>query len=49
MKREDFNNDKVDAGEIGAGYAVTALYEIIPVGSPALRNDPLRYQSEIGR
>jgi len=43
LKREDFNNDKVDAGEIGAGHSVTALYEITPVGSPALRNDALRY------
>ncbi|MCO4826250.1 MAG: DUF3520 domain-containing protein, partial [Amylibacter sp.] len=44
--REDFNNDKVDAGEIGAGHQVTALYEITPVGSPAIRNDPLRYAAD---
>ncbi|MEM6637958.1 MAG: von Willebrand factor type A domain-containing protein [Pseudomonadota bacterium] len=43
LKREDFNNDRVDAGEIGAGHAVTALYEVTPVGSPAILNDPLRY------
>ncbi|WP_225029879.1 vWA domain-containing protein [Xinfangfangia pollutisoli] len=43
LQREDFNNDKVDAGEIGAGLQVTAIYEITPVGSEALRNDPLRY------
>ena len=43
LAREDFNNDRVDAGEIGAGHQVTALYEITPPGSPALRNDPLRY------
>ena len=43
LAREDFNNDKVDAGEIGAGHSVTALYEITPVGSPAVLNDPLRY------
>ena len=43
LNREDFNNDKVDAGEIGAGHQVTALYEITPVGSPAILNDPLRY------
>lgn len=43
LQREDFNNDKVDAGEIGAGTAVTALYEITAPDSPALRNDPLRY------
>ena len=44
LNREDFNNDKVDAGEIGAGHTVTALYEITPKGSRAQRNDPLRYQ-----
>jgi Ca-activated chloride channel homolog len=33
LKREDFNNDKIDAGEIGAGHTVTALYEIVPVGA----------------
>lgn len=43
LAREDFNNDKVDAGDIGAGHTVTALYEITPVGSPAIVNDPLRY------
>lgn len=43
LRREDFNNDKVDAGEIGAGHSVTALYEITPVGSPARLTDPLRY------
>ncbi|MCT4559013.1 MAG: VWA domain-containing protein [Pelagimonas sp.] len=43
LNREDFNNDKVDAGEIGAGHQVTALYEITPVGSDARLTDPLRY------
>ncbi|MEM6588487.1 MAG: VWA domain-containing protein [Pseudomonadota bacterium] len=43
LNREDFNNDKVDAGDIGAGHSVTALYEITPVGSSAVLNDPLRY------
>ncbi|MCB2109690.1 MAG: VWA domain-containing protein [Rhodobacteraceae bacterium] len=43
LAREDFNNDRVDAGEIGAGHQVTALYEITPVGSPAHLSDPLRY------
>ena len=43
LAREDFSNDKVDAGEIGAGHQVTALYEITPVGSPARLSDPLRY------
>jgi len=46
LAREDFNNDKVDAGEIGSGHHVTALYEITPVGSPSQRIDPLRYGSE---
>lgn len=43
LRREDFNNDAVDAGEIGAGHQVTALYEITPVGSDARLSDPLRY------
>jgi Ca-activated chloride channel family protein len=42
LAREDFNNDKVDAGEIGAGHRVTALYEIVPASSKG-RIDPLRY------
>ncbi len=46
LRREDFNNDAVDAGEIGAGHQVTALYEVTPVGSDAVLNDPLRYQAE---
>ena len=37
LRREDFNNDAVDAGDIGAGHSVTALYEITPAGSPAER------------
>jgi Ca-activated chloride channel family protein len=43
LNREDFNNDRVDAGEIGAGLQVTALYEVTAPGSDALLNDPLRY------
>ncbi len=43
LKRQDFNNDKVDAGEIGAGHRVTALYEIALKGSAGLRLPPLRY------
>lgn len=43
LRREDFKNDRIDAGEIGAGHQVTALYEITAPGSPALLNDPLRY------
>ncbi len=45
LAREDFNNDAVDAGEIGAGHTVTAIYEITPVGSDAVLNDALRYQT----
>jgi Ca-activated chloride channel family protein len=43
LDRADFNNDKVDAGDIGSGHTVTALYEITPVGSSAQLTDPLRY------
>jgi len=46
LRKEDFNDDKKDAGEIGAGHTVTALYEIVPagknVGTPSV--DPLKYQ-----
>lgn len=44
LKREDFSNDKVDAGEIGAGHSVTALYEIVPAGAKGWL-EPLRYQA----
>jgi len=43
LRREDFNNDRVDAGEIGAGHTVTALYELVPAGTDAGWLDPLRY------
>lgn len=43
LAREDFNNDRVDAGDIGSGHTVTAIYEITPVGSPARMIDDLRY------
>ncbi len=46
LKRQDFNNDKVDAGDIGAGHSVTAIYEMTPVGSPAITVDKLRYVSD---
>jgi Ca-activated chloride channel family protein len=46
LKKEDFNDDRKDAGEIGSGHSVTALYEVVPVGvdipNPPL--DPLKYQ-----
>jgi Ca-activated chloride channel family protein len=52
LRKEDFNNDKVDAGEIGAGHTVTALYEVVPVGAstnPAASVPPvdqLKYSSD---
>jgi Ca-activated chloride channel family protein len=46
LSREEFNNDKVDAGDIGAGHTVTALYEIVPKESKAKHNDALRYGAE---
>ncbi|PZR75193.1 MAG: hypothetical protein DLM73_05930 [Chthoniobacterales bacterium] len=52
LRKEDFNNDKVDAGEIGAGHTVTALYEVVPAGAGATDPaasvppvDSLKYQS----
>ena len=51
LRKGDFNNDKVDAGEIGAGHTVTALYEVVPVGTannPATSVPPvdlLKYSS----
>lgn len=45
LQKEDFNDDKKDAGEIGAGHTVTALYEIVPIGVEAPASvDPLKYQ-----
>jgi Ca-activated chloride channel family protein len=47
LNKEDFNDDKKDAGELGSGHTVTALYEIVPAGvkSPFLKDvDPLKYQ-----
>lgn len=49
LRDEDFNDDKKDAGDLGAGHSVTALYEVVPVGAAdadsARGADPLRYQS----
>ena len=45
LDRADFNNDEVDAGEIGSGHSVTAIYEITAPDSPARQIDPLRYQA----
>ncbi len=44
LNQEDFDNDKVDAGEIGSGHSVTALYEIIPAGS-IMAEKELKYQT----
>lgn len=44
LKRSEFNNDQVDAGEIGAGHSVTALYEISFIESKNKANDALRFQ-----
>jgi len=46
LAKEDFNDDKKDAGEIGAGHTVTALYEIVPAGKPVEtpKVDELKYQ-----
>ena len=46
LNREDFSNDKVDAGEIGAGQRVTAIYEITPVGAESGLLEESRYQKE---
>jgi len=43
LNQEDFNNDAVDAGEIGAGHSVTAIYEVTPIGHDGLLGDS-RYQ-----
>ena len=49
LQHQDFNDDKKDAGEIGAGHTVTALYEIVPPGEPIEGGtiDPLKYQDQI--
>jgi Domain of unknown function (DUF3520). len=50
LAAQDFNNDKKDAGELGAGHSVTALYEIVPVGVESdvklPEVDPLKYQQQ---
>ncbi len=45
LNQEDFNDDKVDAGEIGSGHCVTALYEIIPAQSEGTSDSQLKYQA----
>lgn len=46
LNREDFQNDQVDAGDLGMGHQVTAIFEVAPVGSDAW-GQPLRYQSAL--
>jgi len=49
LRHEDFNDDKKDAGDIGAGHSVTALYEIVPAGVDVPQGgkvDPLKYQTK---
>ena len=48
LNEEDFNNDRVDAGEVGSGASVTALYEITPVGGPGQIPDRRYDQNRIG-
>ena len=43
LRRQDFNNDRIDAGDIGSGHTVTAIYEITPADSPRKSVDDLRY------
>lgn len=45
LDKEDFHNDAVDAGEIGAGHTVTALYEIVPAGAEMTGGTGLKYQT----
>jgi Ca-activated chloride channel family protein len=46
LKREDFNNDAVDAGDVGSGHTVTAIYEITPIGSATRMVEKSRYAKE---
>ena len=46
LNRDDFDNDKVDAGDVGSGQTVTALYEIVPFGGPSVMGGS-RYDNEI--
>jgi Ca-activated chloride channel family protein len=48
LERQDFNDDKVDAGDMGAGHTVTAIYEITPASAASRLVDPLRYNKEEG-
>jgi Ca-activated chloride channel family protein len=45
LNNEDFEDDKKDAGELGSGHTVTALYEIVPAGNNANQSNTLKYQT----
>jgi Ca-activated chloride channel family protein len=45
LEREDFKNDRVDAGDVGAGHSVTAIYEMAPAGGKGRLVDDLRYSA----
>jgi Ca-activated chloride channel homolog len=47
LNNEDFNNDRVDAGDIGSGHTVTAIYEMTLKGAPGQTTDPLRYNTTV--
>jgi Ca-activated chloride channel family protein len=47
LNRDDFDNDKVDAGDVGSGQTVTALYEVVPVGGPSVMGGS-RYDAIVG-
>lgn len=47
LNDEDFNDDKKDAGDMGSGHTVTALYELVPVGGREGSVDPLKYQKPV--
>jgi Ca-activated chloride channel family protein len=49
LNREDFKNDAVDAGDIGAGHTVTAIYEIVPVGSDNALIPESRYETNLSK
>lgn len=48
LQRQDFKDDKVDAGDMGAGHTVTAIYEITPASAAGQLVDPLRYHKDKG-
>ena len=47
LNRDDFDNDKIDAGDVGSGQTVTALYEVVPIGGPSTMGGS-RYANSVG-